>query len=770
MHLTYNNNNNNKKKLSKSTNYLVALTIILVVQFSYTTVATESCKAKDGKIFNNKCYFVPKDVYTTQCGCQHYCNANGENGTLACIDSEEHLKWIGKNFQKNFLRHAQKGYIAWVGLYKSKYTEKKKHPFSWVSQQCNTTISSSNSMWMDGEPSDHGADGAHTGFEPCVGYIYKRGLVDHPCGLRQACICQQDSTFTSKYISLVDNGYNNGPNNEKDLKFGCSFDDRDPFQTGSDMQLIATIFFLAAITAFNFFFCLPTKKNAENGGENDVPIVPRKIDTVALNGLRGIVAMHIALGHYSGFGLGIDLIGGASLPLFYLLSGYIMTIGYGSKLTNPSSRQRNLAKPLNRKRFMVNRVARLCPLYWCTNICCCVCTILFVLLTFGGVFAMDCDNGAGACLDPLANFFMSLTLLNVWVRPFNLWIPRGGRVDQPSNGVTWTMQTMFMFYVVFPYVIPWLASLRKRIKNLSVAIELLFYMQLIIFFSIVDFGLFYLHNVQFAYWTARSYPPSRLPVFMMGCVLALRSMYGNENDSVRIYCTCCCKSNMKKMANDDNNSNGINPVPSPENIAAAKGADRISLCILVTVLLSVILTLAISMELNGVFRVLWEAIFPIFFAQLMVDLTNAGKTAGIVNRICRSKFGIFIGRISMALYLIHMIVVAPVLSLIWTLPFIIKLIALIITFLCGLAIAYVITVYIEDPCRRCIRQDKKNQQQFHNPQTIVIQPQQVMIGNAGNGFGSGTLATPFLPTQTASVQPSQNNSSLVHPVTIPQGM
>ena len=73
------------------------------------------------------------------------------------------------------------------------------------------------------------------------------------------------------------------------------------------------------------------------------------------------------------------------------------------------------------------------------------------------------------------------------------------------------------------------------------------------------------------------------------------------------------------------------------------------------------------MELNGLFRVLWEAIFPIFFAQLMVDLTNAGKTAGIVNRICRSKFGIFIGRISMALYLIHMIVVAPVLLLIWTL-------------------------------------------------------------------------------------------------------
>ena len=76
----------------------------------------------------------------------------------------------------------------------------------------------------------------------------------------------------------------------------------------------------------------------------------------------------------------------------------------------------------------------------------------------------------------MANFFMSLTLLNVWVRPFNLWIPRGGRVDLPSNQVTWTIKQC-LFYVVFPYVIPWLASLRKRIKNLSVAIELLFYMQ-----------------------------------------------------------------------------------------------------------------------------------------------------------------------------------------------------------------------------------------------------------------------------------------------------
>ncbi len=173
----------------------------------------------------------------------------------------------------------------------------------------------------------------------------------------------------------------------------------------------------------------------------EIPI-PRKIDTDALNGLRGIVAVHIAVGHYCAFGLGVDLLGGTSLSLFYLLSGYIMTVGYASKLINPNERQRAQAKPLNKKRFMVNRVARLCPLYWCTNICSCLCAVLFVVLATGVLAPTDCEYGAQSCMDPLANFFMSLSLLNVWVRPFNLWIPRGDRVVYPSNGVTWTVQTV----------------------------------------------------------------------------------------------------------------------------------------------------------------------------------------------------------------------------------------------------------------------------------------------------------------------------------------
>ena len=45
-----------------------------------------------------------------------------------------------------------------------------------------------------------------------------------------------------------------------------------------------------------------------------------RVDTDALTGLRGIVALHIALGHMFLFSrLSLDLLGGISMSFFYLL-------------------------------------------------------------------------------------------------------------------------------------------------------------------------------------------------------------------------------------------------------------------------------------------------------------------------------------------------------------------------------------------------------------------------------------------------------------------
>ena len=313
---------------------------------------------------------------------------------------------------------------------------------------------------------------------------------------------------------------------------------------------------------------------------------------------------------------------------------------------------------------------------------------------------------------------------------------------------------MFLFYVVFPYVIPWLASLRKRIRNLSLAIELLFYMQMVIFYSIVDFGILYLNNFDFAYWTARSFPPSRLPVFMMGCVLALRSMYGNENDSVRIYFTCCCKTSMKRMKRYKPSDNIVtNPQSStPDNLIAAAAADRLSAAILLTLLTAIIICATTIVEF-GLFRVIFEPIFPLFFAQLMVDLTNAGKMNGVVNKICRSKVGQFIGRISMSLYLLHMMIFTACAGLIYVAPVVIVL----LIFAFAVLIAYGVTVYIEDPCRHCIRQDKQNQ-------VRVFQLQQQQHVTTTNAQLNGVQMTVL---QSNQQQQQQQVSQLMYPVTIP---
>ena len=64
---------------------------------------------------------------------------------------------------------------------------------------------------------------------------------------------------------------------------------------------------------------------------------------------------------------------------------------------------------------------------------------------------------------------------------------------------------------------------------------------MIIYIVLAFIGSAVLDDFQFTYWAARAYPPGRIPVFMMGCVLALRSMYGNDNDSQRLCCIKCCK-------------------------------------------------------------------------------------------------------------------------------------------------------------------------------------------------------------------------------------
>ena len=58
-----------------------------------------------------------------------------------------------------------------------------------------------------------------------------------------------------------------------------------------------------------------------------------RLDIRALDGLRGIASLHIAVQHYVDYLSpgGPDLMGSGTVTLFLVLSGFVMGIGYGRR-------------------------------------------------------------------------------------------------------------------------------------------------------------------------------------------------------------------------------------------------------------------------------------------------------------------------------------------------------------------------------------------------------------------------------------------------------
>ncbi len=205
------------------------------------------CRVEHGKIFNNKCYFVPKNIYASQCGCRYYCSRNGGNGTLACVESKEHFEWISKQFKASFSKTGG----AWIGLYKSKATTKidektHNHHLKWVNKQCSNVNTTFVDGFHEGEPNNYGGI-----FEQCVMYTNTYGKsrwIDIKCGAAVPCICEQDAIPAEAYINSVDHGKKHDGEKDDIKHLSCTFDDRDPFQSGTDGQLIA-------VSVIPPFFC-----------------------------------------------------------------------------------------------------------------------------------------------------------------------------------------------------------------------------------------------------------------------------------------------------------------------------------------------------------------------------------------------------------------------------------------------------------------------------------------------------------------------------------
>jgi len=394
---------------------------------------------------------------------------------------------------------------------------------------------------------------------------------------------------------------------------------------------------LVLISVANFVFCCPAwcckRRQATQGqsvGLADArevaleaaapPPAPERIDTKALTGLRGLAALHVACGHYlSTSNLEYDCIGGASMSFFYLLSGFVMTLGYARTLTSADAAPK---EAFNTKRFLKNRFARLVPTYLLTN-------AMNVALQVGMVAG---GFGIGSAVPLIHGTAMTLVGANMWLFPLNAWIPSPeAQVQLPANVVTWTVQTMAFFYFCFPSILLWLRSVKRR----ALAMQLLFWWQGFTFMAVLLIGMYWVGNGNWAYWSARAWPLSRLPVFVMGCLAAVERMHGDG----ALSCFCC---NPRRCC------------AGGDSVGWGRRASlSLGFYVALLVVSSAAFKVAESMNVKLLIRCGCEAFVPLLFINLIIALTRCGEN-GWAAKLCRSRALQFMGDIAMAFYMSHL--------------------------------------------------------------------------------------------------------------------
>ena len=125
------------------------------------------------------------------------------------------------------------------------------------------------------------------------------------------------------------------------------------------------------------------------------------VDLESHNGLRGLCALWVVFFHNFHLGSYGDIImlnGSVAMPIFFILSGFSLSVTYGSH---------NL-EDFDKNNFYRNRFARIFPVYIATSI-----LALPLLFTDFGLKSFKDSNGITWVLTALTN----ILLVNMWILP-----------------------------------------------------------------------------------------------------------------------------------------------------------------------------------------------------------------------------------------------------------------------------------------------------------------------------------------------------------------
>lgn len=312
----------------------------------------------------------------------------------------------------------------------------------------------------------------------------------------------------------------------------------------------------------------------------------------AHTGIRGLLAFYIMLFHAVAFSTGWDLHGSALMPIFFLLAGYSLAIVYGKQ---PS---------FNAKHYYRNRFARIAPVYYVTML------FALPLAVFGHGWVSQSNIG--------------------WVFATNLFAVQMWASFPPLSfvGPAWTISTLVFFYLVFPWLLRWHQNQSDRI--LSRWITTLAVAQAVVFFGL-GFAIEPIDQ-WWAFWASHAWPISRLPVFDMGLVaglLVLRQGRADRDSFVRVL-----------------------GVSTDQKHRWARRVDWCACAFSVFVIVLSALQIIGGIELFGSWWM--QGVFPYVILVVIVGMSMTSQEATpYTQRLLSKPVFLFLGRISLALYLVH---------------------------------------------------------------------------------------------------------------------
>jgi len=310
-------------------------------------------------------------------------------------------------------------------------------------------------------------------------------------------------------------------------------------------------------------------------------------------GMRGLLAFYMMLFHTLSYSAGWDLHGSALMPIFFLLAGYSLAIVYGKQRLS-----------FNVKHYYRNRFARIAPVYYVAML------IALPLAAFGHGWVSPSDIG--------------------WVLATNLFAVQMWASTPPLSfvGPAWTISTLAFFYLVFPWLLRWHQNQTDR--SLNRWITILAVVQAVVFFGL---GLA-IEPVDrwWAFWASHAWPISRLPVFDMGLVAGLLVL--------------------RQGRSDRDTAVSVMGVSTDQKNRWARRVDWHAGTFVVFVIGLSALQILGDIDILGSWWM--QGVFPYVLLGIIVGLSVTSRVANpYTQRLLSWPAFLFLGRISLALYLVH---------------------------------------------------------------------------------------------------------------------